>query len=106
MPIVYPRSPSIRETLERTFRVRFETDVKFDIDVSVTSRPRKPLRGTPSSRDTQRFKSSNKRATMHRVLYWRTMNKNIDRISEINSRDLSVASVFPERVNFRDNMFE
>lgn len=25
------------------FEFRFETDVKFDIDVSMTSRPRKPL---------------------------------------------------------------
>lgn len=34
------------------------------------------------------------------------MNKNIDRIPEINSQDLSVASIFPEGANFRDNIFE
>ena len=59
---------SRKSSLERTFRVRFETDVKFDIDVSVTSRSRKPLRGTQFSQDTHRFKSGNKRATMHLVL--------------------------------------
>jgi len=78
-------SKYIRDSLERTFQVRFETDAKFDIDVSVTSRPKKLFRGTRFSRDTYRFKSGNKRATMHRVLYRRPMNKNIDRIPEINS---------------------
>lgn len=45
-------------------------------------------------RDTRHFKSGNKRATMHRVLYWRAMNKNIDMIPwDKNSQCPDVASI-------------